>query len=387
MGAPTIYADYQATTPVDSRVLEAMEPFWRGTFGNPHSGDHAMGWLADDAVQESARLVSALIGADPAEITFTSGATEANNLALLGLARRAPSDRRRMLVSATEHKSVLAAAQAASDREGFSVEIVPVDSTGAVRLDELRKMIDETVLAVSLAVVNNEVGTIQDIPSVAAVLQPFDVLLHCDAAQAPSAVETLALARHADLLSLSGHKMYAPKGIGALFIRTGLRERIEPLLYGGGQQGGLRAGTVPVPLCVGMGVAADILRQDGAAERCAIADMRDSFVEMLLQSIPRTIINGPQASARHPGNANVRFGSLDAQDLLAALQPGLAASTGAACASGVPEPSHVLSAMGLNETEASASVRFSFGRFSTSEDVAAATRLVGAAVTRLARGV
>lgn len=382
----TVYADYQATTPVDPRVLEAMAPFWREAFGNPHSDDHVMGWHAAEAVEEAASAVGALIGADGAEITFTSGATEANNLALLGLARRAPSGRSRILVSAIEHKSVLAAAQAAADHEGLSVETIPVDRRGALRLDVLRDMVDESVLVVSVMAVNNEVGTIQNIPVISAMLRPLDVLLHCDAAQAPCAVDMAEIASHVDLLSLSGHKIYASKGIGAFYARHGLRERIEPLIYGGGQQGGLRSGTVPVPLCVGMGAAADILRVEGETERRAVGEMRDSFVDLVLRSVPEAIINGPPASRRHPGNANVRIDGLHAQDVIAALQPDLAASTGAACTSGIPEPSHVLGAMGLSEAEAASSARFSFGRFTTEQDVAEASGSVEATVAKLRQG-
>ena len=379
----TVYADYQATTPVDPRVLEAMAPFWREAFGNPHSDDHVMGWHAAEAVEEAASAVGALIGADGAEITFTSGATEANNLALLGLARRASSGRRRILVSAIEHKSVLATARAIGEREGLSVETVPVDAEGMLRLDALQEMLDDDVLAVSVMAVNNEVGVIQDIRSITDLLRPHGALLHCDAAQWPCAMDTGDLATHADLVSLSGHKMYGPKGIGALYVRRGVEERIEPLIYGGGQQGGLRSGTVPVPLCAGMGAAAKILLSEGAEERCTVGALRDSFVEQLLSSIAVARLNGPPVGQRHPGNANVRFSGHNAQDMLAAMQPDLAASTGAACASGIPEPSHVLQALGLSESDAAASVRFSFGRFTTEGDIKDAALVVRTALRKL----
>ena len=383
----TVYADYQATTPVDPRVLEAMAPFWSETFGNPHSGDHVMGWHGAEAVENAATAVGALIGADGAEITFTSGATEANNLALLGLARRAPYGRDRILVGATEHKSVLAAAQAAADHEGLSVETIPVDGTGALRLDALRGMLDEHVLVVSVMAVNNEVGTVQNIPAIASLMSPLGVLLHCDAAQAPCAVDMGKLASIVDLLSLSGHKMYGPKGIGALYARHGMHDRIEPLIYGGGQQGGLRSGTVPVPLCVGMGVAVDIMRSDGEAERGRVGRLRDAFVDRVIESVPGVVLNGPASAQRHPGNANVRIDGLHAQDALAAMQPGLAAATGAACASGITEPSHVLVAMGFSEAEATSSARFSFGRFTTEQDIQDAVRLLEATVVHLRSGL
>ena len=377
----TIYADYQATTPVDPRVIDRMAPFWRESFGNPHSNDHVVGWKAAQAVKESQASVARLIGADPDEIVFTSGATEANNLALLGLARRAPAHRRRILVSAIEHKCVLAAARALEEREGFSLEIVPVDREGFVDLEALSQLLDDTVFVVSIMAVNNEVGTIQDVARIASLARQHDVLFHCDAAQAPCAMDVSSLALHADLISLSGHKMYGPQGIGVLYIRRDIQERIEPIMYGGGQQAGLRSGTVPTPLCVGMGVAADILRTPEAIEeRRTVARKRDSFVSELLNGPLPPAINGPVGERRHPGNANVRFEGIDAQDLLGALQPQLAASTGAACTSGIPEPSHVLRALGLSQEQADSSIRFSFGRFTTDSGIQEAAHLVKQAV-------
>ena len=375
--AETIYADYQATTPVDPRVVEKMAPYWSESFGNPHSDDHVEGWRAAASVRQAASSIAALIGGDSDEVVFTSGATEANNLALLGLGRRAPAGRRRILVSAIEHKCVLAAARVLQEREEFTVEEIPVDAAGFVRLDLLEGMLDDSVLVASVMAVNNEVGTIQDIPRIAELLQSYGALFHCDAAQAPSAMDVGDLAAHADLVSLSGHKMYGPKGIGTLYARRKHHDRIEPLIYGGGQQGGLRSGTVPVPLCIGMSAAADILRsEEGALERERVSRLRDSFVQGLLGSPAALEMNGPAGTQRHPGNANVRFGGLDAQDILGALQPRLAASTGAACASGIPEPSHVLRALGLSEAEARSSVRFSFGRFTTAGEAEAAGELV-----------
>ena len=278
----TIYADYQATTPVDPRVVTKMAPYWGELFGNAHSSDHVIGWQADKAVREAGASIAALIGADPDEIIFTSGATESNNLALLGLARRAPTGRQRILVSAIEHKCVLAAARALSVREEFTVETVPVDNEGFVDLSALEKCLDRSVLVVSAMAVNNEVGTIQDIPRIAALLAPYGIVLHCDAAQAPCAMDVSDLAVHADMVSLSGHKMYGPQGIGVLYIRRDLQDRIEPLIYGGGQQAGLRSGTVPMPLCVGMGAAAELLSGHAAfKERTRVTCQRDSFVRRL----------------------------------------------------------------------------------------------------------
>ena len=375
--AATIYADYQATTPVDPRVLKEMAPHWRESFGNPHSNNHVLGWRAAEVVHQASESVADLIGADPDEVVFTSGATEANNLALLGLARRAPSGRRRILVSAVEHKCVLAAARALSEREGFAVEYIPVDDRGFVSLQVLAEMLDETVLIASVMAVNNEIGTTQDVRRIADMLRPHGVLLHCDAAQAPCAIDMGNLAEHADLVSLSGHKIYGPKGIGALYVRRNLHERIEPLVYGGGQQAGLRSGTVPTPLCVGMARAAELVRSEkGSQERLRLARQRDMFLQLLQAECPTLTLNGPTGGDRHPGNVNVQFPGFSAEDILGSLQPRLAASTGAACSSGVPEPSHVLRAIGLSEEKAGSSVRFSFGRFTTDDEIQEATRLV-----------
>jgi len=373
----TIYADYQATTPVDPRVVERMAPHWQNSFGNPHSSDHIIGWQAAKAVDQSKTTVAGLIGADPEEIIFTSGATEANNLALFGLARRATPAQRRILVGATEHKCVLAAARALEARENFTVEQIPVDKAGFIDLDALADQIDVTTLVVSVMAVNNEVGTIQDITRIAELVAERGVLLHCDAAQGPCALDMSLLADHADLISLSGHKMYGPQGIGALYIRRDIQSSVEPIIYGGGQQSDLRSGTVPVPLCVGMAAAAEILQTgEGVSERKRVASQRDTFVDHLKASACRISLNGPIGDRRHPGNANLQLEGFVAHDLLASLQPHLAASTGSACTSGIPEPSHVLRALGLTPTQAEASVRFSFGRFTTDVEIEKAAHLV-----------
>ncbi len=376
LDATTIYADYQATTPVDPRVIEKMAQFWGNAFGNPHSNDHIIGWRANDAVVDAATSVANLVGATTDEIIFTSGATEANNLALLGLARRAPPDRRRVLVSAIEHKCVLAAARVLSELHGFEVQIIPVDQEGLIDLKALEYSLDPSVLLVCTMAVNNEVGSIQDIPYIAALVHSYGALLHCDAAQAPCAMDLSGLASNVDLMSLSGHKMYGPQGIGVLYVRQGLHDQLEPLIYGGGQQEGLRSGTVPMPLCVGLGSATEfVCGPEAYIERKRIAEQRNVFVGCLQDRDLRIYVNGPCSDCRHPGNANIRFDGLDARDILGSLQPKLAASTGAACASGIPEPSHVLRAMGLTKEQSNASIRFSFGRYTTDEEIDIAANL------------
>ncbi len=383
----TLYFDHQATTPVDARVVTAMTPYYAESFGNPHSSDHSLGWESARAVEKATTCVARLIGADADEITFTSGATESNNMALLGVGRRAAEGkRRRILVSAVEHPCVLAAARVLHEQFGFSAELIPVDAEGFVNVAALEEALDDDVLIVSVMAVNNEIGTIQDIERISELVRSYGAIFHCDAAQAPLAMDMGWMARQADMLSLSAHKMYGPKGIGAIYIARALQDHIEPLIYGGGQQNGLRSGTVPVPLCVGMGTAADIFTAPEAEEeRAQLCRRRDTFVERLTRLPWPIALNGPQGQARHPGNANIRFVEFSADDILSALQPHLAASTGSACTSGIPEPSHVLRAIGLSGEEAASSIRFSLGFGTTDADLEEAVRLIAEALTRLAR--
>ena len=238
-------------------------------------------------------------------------------------------------------------------------------------------MIDDSVLMASVMAVNNEIGTLQDIRLISTLLSTYSIPLHCDAAQAPCAMAMDKLSRHASIISLSSHKMYGPQGIGALYIRRSLQQAVEPFLYGGGQQNGLRSGTVPLPLCVGFGAAASILQDDDAChERARIAAQRDRFVTLLEEGGAEVVLNGPTLNKRHPGNVNLRFVGYAAADILATLQPTLAASTGAACTTGLPEPSHVLNAIGLDGEECDESIRFSFGRFTTDNEISRAAERV-----------
>lgn len=357
------------------------------SFGNPHSVDHSLGWKAARAVEDAAARVAGLIGADADEIVFTSGATEANNLALLGLGRRASGGkRRRILVSAVEHKSVLAVGHILHEQLGYRIESVPVDAAGFVDMAALQETLSDDVLAVSIMAVNNEIGTIQDIVALSGVIKRSGALFHCDAAQAPFAIDLRNVSHVVDLLSLSSHKMYGPQGIGALFIRRDLQDHIEPLVYGGGQQQNLRSGTVPVALCVGMGTAAALLDARAAEEeRAAVRRRRDSFVRKLTDLPWPIVLNGPESAQRHPGNANMRFEGFDAHDILSTLQPRLAASTGSACTSGIPEPSYVLKAIGLSSDEAESSIRFSIGRNTTDADLEEAVALIDESLARLAK--
>lgn len=376
-----IYMDYQATTPADPRVVEAMQPYWSEMYGNPHSADHAFGWSADTAVDNARGYIAALIGADPDEIIFTSGATEANNLAVLGIARASPSARRRIVVSAIEHKCVLAAARAATD-EGFEVITVPVGANGIVDLRAVALVVDERVALVSVMAVNNEIGTVQPLTEIAALCAAAGAIFHTDAAQALNALPIDVTTLGTDLMSLSAHKAYGPKGMGALYVRRSIHVRPKPIIYGGGQEGGLRSGTLPTPLCVGFGEACRILTDERDCDAKRIRMLRDRFLAELLKTMPDLTVNGDQA-ARHPGNLNLLFPSIDASLLLQNLHPNVAASTGSACTSGQPEPSHVLRAIGLSLEAANASIRFSVGRFTTEDDVNKAARYVSQRYKRL----
>jgi cysteine desulfurase len=381
----TIYLDHQATTPVDSRVCRAMHPYYAEDFGNPHSADHVLGWSAAKAIEFATERLAGLIGADPDEIIFTSGATEANNLALLGIGRRASGGtRRRILVSAIEHKCVLAAARALHQHCGYTVQEIPVDSEGRVNKSTLESLLSDDVLLVSIMAVNNEIGTIEDIMDLSRSIRAAGAFFHCDAAQAPLAFDLTSFANFVDLLSLSGHKMYAPKGIGVLYIRRDLQSSVEPLIYGGGQQCNLRSGTLPVPLCVGLGRACELFLADEMDEdREKLRQRRDRFFAKILSLPWPIILNGPPLANRHPANLNLRFNGFSAGDLLNAVQPRLAASTGAACTSGIPEPSHVLRAIGLSGDDADSSIRFSLGLATTDADLDEAVEILHNALGRL----
>ena len=381
----TIYLDHQATTPVAPCILHRMAPYCNRSFGNPHSTDHALGWESAQALEGAAASVAAVLGADSDEIVFTSGATEANNLALLGLGRRAAEGRRRrILLSAVEHKCVLAAGRILEEQHSFTVQTVPVDRAGLVDMARLADMLADDVLLVSVMAVNNEIGSIQDVETISGLVRQHGARFHCDAAQAPMAMDMSELARHTDMLSLSAHKMYGPKGIGTLYIPREMQAEVEPLIYGGGQQNGLRSGTVPVALCVGMAAAVGLVTADDAPrKREAMRRRRNMFLEKLRSLKWPIILNGCLGQSRHPGNANICFKGFSARDILSVLQPRLAASTGAACTSGMPEPSHVLRAIGLDTARADASIRFSLGFDTTDEDITEAIGLLEEALTKL----
>ena len=294
-----IYLDNQASTPMDERVVEAMAAVG---YGNPHATGHSVGWKASAQVEKARESVAALIGADPDEIFFTSGATESNNLAILGVRNLRSEDRDGVLRPAIEHKSVLAACDALVEEYGFRADAIPVGADGRIDLAYLGEDSLDRAVLLSTAFVNNEIGTIQDIATIGRLRGA--TLFHCDAAQAPEAVNMVGTAAHCDMMSLSSHKMRGPMGIGALYIARAVQKRIKPIMYGGGQQSGIRPGTLPLQLCAGFGVACDIARL-GAENRKALARLRDAFIEALRNQGLRFALNGSsELDKRHPGNAN-----------------------------------------------------------------------------------
>lgn len=374
-----VYMDYQASTPLDPRVFAAMRAYFEGAagLGNPHAADHAYGWDADAAIERARNQIASLIGADSDEVIFTSGATEANNLALLGAARAALPARREIVVSAIEHKCVLAVGRALVD-EGFALRVAPVRPDGMIDVDELARLIGRNTAIVSVMAVNNETGVTQPIAQVGKLCRAAGALLHSDAAQA-LAVEPIEVdSWNVDLLSLSAHKAYGPKGIGALYVRRERRSQMRPIMFGGGQEDGLRPGTLATPLCVGFGAACQILSGERETEIERTRRLRDRLLDQLRADLPDLEVNGTLIS-RHPGNLNIRVPGIEAELLLAAARPKLAAATGSACTSGTTEPSHVLIAMGLSGAQAAESVRLSLGRLTRDEDVDAAASALAAA--------
>lgn len=363
-----IYLDYQASAPVDPLVLDEMMPYFRSEFGNPHASEHIFGWESMKAIDIARKRVSDAINATPEEVLFTSGATESNNMAILGIAKANKTQRRKILLSSIEHKCVLNAALSLID-EGYEIIQLPVNSEGILETETLKQHLDENVLLVSVMTVNNEIGTIEPIPALSDLAHAEGALFHTDAAQALPATQIDVVADHIDFLSLSSHKIYGPKGIGALFINRAVRNRIQPIFYGGGQEDGLRSGTLPTPLCVGLGKATELMIDRHSKEMDFLKALRDKLFTGVKGMIPDVQLNGPSFIKRHPGNLNLRFPGQDAKSILQMLQPSIAASTGSACTSGIEEPSYVLREIGLSREEAQSSIRFSVGRFTTEQDI------------------
>ncbi len=374
-----VYLDNQATTRCDPRVLEAMLPWFCDDYGNPNSAEHVMGRKAEAAVEEARAQVGRLIGAEGREIIFTSGATESNNIAIKGAARFAASmgdARRRVITVATEHKCVL---ESVADlaAEGFEPVFLPVGSDGLLDPDTLRHALQTPTLLVSIMAVNNETGVIQNLAGLASIAKQAGALIHSDLAQAVGKIPLDLAGWKVDLASISGHKLYGPKGVGALFVRRRPRVRLSPLFSGGGQERGLRSGTLPAPLIVGLGEACRLAGLEMAAEAERVAGLRGGLLDRLRDGVPGIRVNG-SVQARIPGNLNLTFPRATASDLLAAL-PDLCVSTGSACSSAAVEPSYVLRAMGLSDAEAERTLRIGIGRFTSPADIDYAAASLSAA--------
>lgn len=372
--------DHHATTPVHPEVLEAMLPFFRQEFGNPASGTHVLGGRAAAAVEASREVVAREIGARPREIVFTSGATESNNLAVKGAARFLRPRRPHVISCVTEHKCVLECLKRL-DSEGTRVTLLGVRQNGLIDLDELAAAITEDTALVSIMAVNNEIGVVQPLAEIGALCRARGVVFHSDAAQAVGKIPIDVQDMQIDLLSISGHKLYGPMGIGALYVRRRPRVRVEPLFDGGGQERGLRSGTVPTPLAVGLGHACAIAGQEMTEEAERLWTLHRRLYDGLRARLQEVRLNG-DAKRRIPGNLNLGFGGIDGEELIRSI-PEIAVSSGSACTSASVEPSYVLRALGLSETEARASLRIGLGRTTTVEQVDAATAAITAAVTRL----
>ena len=373
-----IYLDYQATTPIDRRVLDAMMPYLTDHFGNPHSSTHAFGWRAEGALEVAREQVAELIGAKPDEIIFTSGATEANNLIIKGAMAHWGAEKPKMVTVVTEHKCVIESARYCQN-QGYELLVLPVENTGLVDLGKLADAVDDRTALVSVMAVNNEIGVIQPLAEIGKIAKKAGALFHSDAAQAFGKIPLNVNSLQLDYMSISGHKTYGPKGIGALYKRSGRPTALAPLFSGGGQEGGLRSGTQAPALVAGLGHAAMIAASDMLAEQDRLKTLMHSFKSTLFAGMPGLILNGDETQ-RWVGNLNISFPGIDGDLLLSKLR-NIAVSSGAACASAVAGPSYVLEAIGCSRANAKSAIRIGIGRFTTAEelDIAAETILTAIA--------
>lgn len=374
-----IYLDYAATTPVDPRVAEKMIPYLTELFGNPASSSHRFGWQAEEAVENARREIALLIGADAKEIIFTSGATEADNLALKGAAHFYASKGKHLITVKTEHKAVLDTMREL-EREGFEVTYLNVQENGLLDLNELKNAIRPDTSLVSVMWVNNEIGVIQDIAAIGAICDEHGIIFHVDAAQAAGKVEIDVKTNHIGLMSLSAHKIYGPKGIGALYVRRKPRVRLEAQMHGGGHERGFRSGTLPTHQIVGMGEAYRLARLEMQADNAHALALREHFLN-LIKDIDEVYING-DLQHRVAQNLNISFNFVEGESLIMAVKD-IAVSSGSACTSASLEPSYVLRALGRNDELAHSSLRITFGRFTTVEEVEYAASLLKEKIGKL----
>ncbi len=376
-----IYMDHHATTPVDPRVFEAMRPYFTENFGNAASRNHSFGWRAEEGVERSRAQVAGLIGARPREIVFTSGATESINLALKGAAERYAGRGNHIITWQTEHRAVLDTC-GHLEKKGFRVSYLAVERDGLLALDSLRKAITEKTILISLLYANNEIGVVQPVAAVGKLAREKGIVFHVDGVQALGKIPVRVEDNHIDLLSLSAHKLYGPKGAGALYVRRG-RQKVElaPQIDGGGHERGLRSGTLNVPGIVGFGQACEICASAMTSEAARLAALRDRLKDGIMSRLDDVSVNG-SLEARLPHNLHMSFSGVDGESLLLGLDV-VAVSSGSACTTAEPEPSHVLRALGLTSKLAQASIRFGLGRFNTEEEVDYVVEKVTQVVNRL----
>jgi cysteine desulfurase len=361
-----IYLDYQATTPMDPRVLDAMMPYFTHQFGNPHSRSHSYGWEAEEGVEKARGQVAKLIGADEKEVIFTSGATESNNLAIRGVAEFYKDRKNHIVTTVTEHKCVLDTCRHL-EQQGFEVTYLPVQKNGLIDLEALRAAVTDKTVVVSVMAVNNEIGVIQPLAEIGKICREKKAFFHTDAAQAVGKIPLDVEAMNVDLMSISGHKIYGPKGIGALYVRRKPRVRLVPLIVGGGQERGFRSGTLPTPLCVGLGEAAEIAMNEMEGEAKRLTKLQARMLKGLQDRLPEIFVNG-DLEHRIPGNLNISFAYVEGESLMMGIK-NLAVSSGSACTSASLEPSYVLRALGVEEEMAHTSLRIGLGRFTTEHEV------------------
>ena len=375
-----IYLDYQSTTPMDPRVVEVMIDCMKNDYGNPHSRTHSLGWKAEEMVEIARKNVAELIGADPKEIFFTSGATESNNIAIKGVAHfYGATGRNHVITIATEHKCVINSVRDL-EQEGFSVTFLPVQQNGLIDLKQLEAAITDKTCLVSIMAVNNEIGVIQPLAEIGALCRKKGAFFHTDAAQAFGKISLDVNAMNIDLMSISGHKIYGPKGIGAIYLRRKPRVRIKPIFSGGGQERGIRAGTLPTPLVVGLGKAAEIAKNEMQKDFSHIKKLSDKLFDGVTK-LTHVYLNG-DLDQRYIGNLNFSFAGIEGESMIMAIKD-LAVSSGSACTSSSLEPSYVLHALGVSDERAHTSIRFGIGRFTTEEEVDYAINLIASKVDKL----
>jgi cysteine desulfurase len=376
-----IYMDNHATTPMDPRVLEAMLPYFTETFGNAASRNHSFGWAAEEGVENARAQVARLINADSKEIVFTSGATESDNLAIKGVAEMYKEKGDHIITSVVEHKAVLDTCKRL-EKDGYRVTYLPVDDMGLVRLEDLQDAITDKTILISIMYANNEIGVINPIGEIGRIAHERGVLFHTDAVQGVGKVPTDVQAMNVDLLSLTGHKIYGPKGCGALYVRKkGPRVRLTPQMDGGGHERGMRSGTLNVPGIVGLGKACQLCLNEMAEESKRLTYLRDKMIREITKQLPNSYLNG-HPTQRLPHNVNISFAYVEGESLLMGLKE-VALSSGSACTSASLEPSYVLKALGVGDELAHSSIRYGLGRFNTEEEVDYVTARTIETVNRL----